>query len=84
MDFEKLTHKSREALQQADELAEAHKHQEITGEHLVLALVDQAEGIVRPLLEAMDVDPRTLSQQLEAAMKKLPQVEGQDIRRVIS
>ena len=46
MQMEKLTLKSQEALQEAQRLAKAQSHQEIDGEHLLLALLGQAESLV--------------------------------------
>src|SRR5260370_6407877 len=48
--FEKLTVKAQEALQDAHEVAARHENQEITPLHLLAALVEQADGVVPPLL----------------------------------
>ena len=51
MRIDKFTQKMQEALQAAQDLAAQANHQEITNEHFLSALLDQSEGITRPLLE---------------------------------
>ena len=55
MDFNKLTQKSQQAVQRAQEVAVRYGHQELDGEHLLLALVDEPEGLVPRLFQKMDV-----------------------------
>ena len=50
MDMNRLTQKSQEALHDAQTKALRFGHVEVDGEHLLLALLDQAEGLVAPLL----------------------------------
>jgi len=71
-----MTLKSQEAVQEAQQLAERLGHQQIEPLHLASALLDQSEGIVRPLLQKLGVQPRGLMQDIEAALNKLPQVQG--------
>ena len=49
--FEKLTVKGQEALQHAQEIAEQHGHQQLMPLHLLNALLDEEQGIVRPLIQ---------------------------------
>ena len=49
--FEKLTVKGQEALQRAQEIAEQHGHQQLSPLHLLKALLDEEQGIVRPLIQ---------------------------------
>ncbi|MBU2549665.1 MAG: ATP-dependent chaperone ClpB [Proteobacteria bacterium] len=76
MRYDKMTLKSQEAVQEAQQLAERLGHQQIEPLHLASALLDQSEGIVRPLLQKLGVQPRGLMQDIEAALNKLPQVQG--------
>ncbi len=70
-----------EALQAAQDLAAQHNQQEITNEHFLIALLDQTEGVTRPLLEKMGVAPAQLRSALETEMKRRPQVHGSsDVR----
>ena len=57
--------------------------QEITNEHFLLALLDQAEGITRPLLEKMGVPVEALQERLGGALQKLPRVTGGNVEHRI-
>ena len=52
---EKFTQKMQEALQASQDVASQFNQQEITNEHFLLALLDQTDGVTRPLLEKMGV-----------------------------
>ncbi len=60
MKFDRLTHRSQEALQQAGGFARDRNHPEVGTAHLLLALLSQSEGVVLPLLARMEVVPATL------------------------
>ena len=51
MRLERFTLRGQEAVQSAVEIAERNQHQSVEPEHLLLAMLEQSEGIVRPLLE---------------------------------
>jgi ATP-dependent Clp protease ATP-binding subunit ClpB len=74
--FDKFTLKSQEAVQAAQELAAKGKQQQIEPEHLVLALIDQAEGVVLPILKKLGADPAGVKADIELAIARLPKVEG--------
>ena len=57
MRMDKLTIKAQEALQAAHELASSRAHQELTPEHVLAALLDQADGIAGAILRKLGVDP---------------------------
>ncbi|MFB3896875.1 MAG: ATP-dependent Clp protease ATP-binding subunit, partial [bacterium] len=76
MRFDKLTIKSQEAVQQAQTIAEQHQHQQIEVEHLLLALLDQTDGVVIPILQKLGVTPKLVRERLAEAIKKIPQVYG--------
>ena len=63
-----------EALQAAQDLASRSNHQEITNEDFLLALLDQSDGITRPLLEKIGVQPNQLRDQLLTELNRRPQV----------
>ncbi len=65
-----------EALQAAQDLASQSNQQEITNEHFLLALLDQTDGITRPLLEKIGVQPNHLRDQLLAELNRKPRVTG--------
>ena len=58
MQFETYTINAQEALREAQQLASASRHAEVTPLHLLLALTRQEEGIVVPLLQRLGADPR--------------------------
>ncbi|PLX99602.1 MAG: ATP-dependent chaperone ClpB [Desulfuromonas sp.] len=76
MDFNKLTQKSQEAFQSAQEICMRRGHLEVDGEHLLLALVQQENGLIPRLLQKLDVDPTALAKQVEQALDKIPSVSG--------
>ena len=71
MRIDKFTQKMQEAVQASQDVASEFNQQEITNEHFLLALLDQAEGITRPLLEKMGVPTESLKEQLRGALQKL-------------
>src|ERR1051325_1019323 len=74
--FEKFTVKAREAVQSAQSLADQPEHQAIEPEHLLLALLEQQEGIVGPLLSKLGVQPDGLRREIDAQLGTLPKVRG--------
>jgi ATP-dependent Clp protease ATP-binding subunit ClpB len=76
MDFNRLTQKSQEAVQQAQSIATRRGHIEVDGEHLLLALVQQEGGLVPRLLEKLDVVPGNFARALEAELDRRPSVSG--------
>jgi len=76
MDLNKLTLKSQEAVQAAQTKALRFGHQEVDGEHLLLALLEQPEGVVPRLLTRMDIAPDAVQQEIEAELSKRPAVSG--------
>ncbi|MGZ4984270.1 MAG: Clp protease N-terminal domain-containing protein, partial [Chthoniobacterales bacterium] len=78
---DKFTQKMQEALQASQDIAAQFNQQEITNEHFLIALLDQSEGIARPILEKLGVNPANLRDQLEAEARRRPQVHGSsDVR----
>src|SRR5687768_5714634 len=76
MRLDKLTTKSQEALQQAQGLAEKRNHQAIDVEHLLFALMGQKEGVVLALLQKLGMPLNTVTERLQKALDRLPQVTG--------
>ncbi|SDU37412.1 ATP-dependent chaperone ClpB [Gordonia westfalica] len=76
MDTGSLTEKSREALQEAQNVATRMGHTEVDGEHLLLALVDQPEGLVPRLLEQAGANVDALRSDLERELSRRPKVSG--------
>jgi len=76
MDPARLTQKSQEALHDAQTTALRMGHQQVDGEHLLLALLDQPDGIVPRLLSTAGADPDKLRLELEAELGRRPRVTG--------
>jgi ATP-dependent Clp protease ATP-binding subunit ClpB len=72
----RLTAKSQEALQQAQSKAVGLSHVEVDGEHLLLALLDQPDGLVPRLLERSNVDVSALRSDVLADLQHRPKVTG--------
>ena len=82
MRFDKFTLKAQEALQEAQALAEKHEHQQIEPEHLLLALLQQSEGIVPQVFQKLEASLPHLLSQLEEGLKKIPKVYGAGVGQV--
>src|SRR5690242_9359430 len=76
MQLDPLTIKSQEALQQAQSIARGYSHQEVDGEHLMLALIGQAETLIPDLLQKIGVAPTKLKPELERELERRHKVQG--------
>ncbi|MDE1902870.1 MAG: ATP-dependent chaperone ClpB, partial [Alphaproteobacteria bacterium] len=76
MDFEKYTERSKGFVQAAQTLAQRSGHQQIVPEHLLKVLLDDKEGLAANLIRAAGGDPARALAATEAALAKLPSVQG--------
>jgi ATP-dependent Clp protease ATP-binding subunit ClpB len=76
VDADRLTQKSQEALHDAQTIALRFGHSEVDGEHLLLALLRQPEGLVPRLLLQADVDADALAAAVEEDLSRRPRVSG--------
>ena len=76
MNMNKLTQKSQEAFYEAQNIAIRHGHQEVEGEHLALALLNQENGLIPKLLVKMDLPVENIANALEMELRKRPRVSG--------
>jgi len=76
MRFDRLTLKSQDAIQSAQEVARNHDHQQVTPEHLLLALLQQEEGVVIPIIQKLGANVTAIRQHLEDEIQKIPKVSG--------
>ncbi|MDB4948816.1 MAG: ATP-dependent chaperone ClpB [Gemmatimonadetes bacterium] len=76
INFERLTVKSAEALQQAADTARKAGNPAIEDVHLLVALLGQEEGIVVPILQKVGVNVTRLQHELDAAVARLPRQSG--------
>jgi ATP-dependent Clp protease ATP-binding subunit ClpB len=76
MRYDKLTLKAQEALQEADSLAHSHNHANIDVEHLLMALLEQKDGVLPPLLDAIGADAGELTQTVQKELTGKPKIYG--------
>ncbi len=76
MSPEKFTAKMQEAFNTSLDLASKANHSEISTEHFLLALLRQADGLARPVLEGLGINPAQLEKQLEAELSRRATVHG--------
>jgi ATP-dependent Clp protease ATP-binding subunit ClpB len=77
MNIEKFTIKAQEALNEASSLAQKNDHAQVENEHLLLALLEQEDGIVLPLVERIGGDAETLLQELKKAVAGNAKIYGE-------
>jgi ATP-dependent Clp protease ATP-binding subunit ClpB len=76
MNINKYTEKAREAVATAIDLAQQNNNPQLEPEHLLVALVEQREGIVPELLRKMTVDPAAIARAGRDLLGRLPQAYG--------
>ena len=76
MQLDKLTLKSQEAVQAAQQLAQGNGNQEIQPEHLVKAILEQQDGVVVPVLQKMGINPSLVLAETNKLIDDLPKVSG--------
>src|SRR5690606_41746383 len=92
MRIDRLTSALQVALSDAQSMAVGRDHNQIDPLHLMLALIEQQQGSVRPLLMQVGFDTNTLRQQLSAALDQLPTISNptgdvnlsQDLARLLN
>ncbi|MCL2382344.1 MAG: AAA family ATPase, partial [Treponema sp.] len=77
MDYEKLTIKAQEALNEASSIAQKGDHSQIDVEHILLALLRQQDGIVPPIVEKIGADVASLTKSVQALTEKQPKIYGE-------
>jgi ATP-dependent Clp protease ATP-binding subunit ClpB len=82
MQPDKLTMKSQEALQAAQNLAHEHSHQELSSEHLLRALLQQEDSLIPPLLQKLGVNLPKLTEDLDGELAKRVKVQGTSSRDI--
>lgn len=76
MRLDKLTVKTQEALQAAQEVAERSGHQQVTPEHVLFALCQQPEGVVGQILTRLEITALHLGKEAKKHLDKQPKVSG--------
>ncbi len=76
MNLDRFTTKAQQALQEAQRLAHGYSHQELDGEHLLLALIEQPESLVPLGLQKLGVALPALKADLEKELTRRHKVQG--------
>ena len=76
MRIDRFTQKMQEGMQAAQDLASKLGHSEVDNEHFLTALLEQNEGVARPLFDKLNVQPREIEEKLHAALDRRAQVHG--------
>ena len=84
MDFEKLTNKSKELVQDVVNLASRRKHQYIAPEHLLKVLLDDKDGLITGLLENAGGTVADIRRAADDAVERIPQVSGAAVQSLMS
>lgn len=77
MDYERFTVKAQEAIQQASSLAQKNDQTQVDLEHLLLALLEQEDGITAPIIERIGADPHALSESARQQLASRAKVYGE-------
>jgi ATP-dependent Clp protease ATP-binding subunit ClpB len=76
MNIQKYTEKAQEAVIAAQRMADEKNNPQIEPEHVLVALLEQREGIVPEILRKMNVDPAAIAKAVRAEVEKLPTAYG--------
>ena len=79
LDPNRWTLKTTEVFAAATEAARSASHAEVTGDHLLLALLAQTDGLVLPMLHSAGVDPKAVRDEAQQAVATLPRAYGSDV-----
>ncbi len=79
MRFDKFTIKSQELIQNAQSMASEHNNQQIEPEHLLLAMLNEPEGIARAMLNKLGVSSDDVSRELAVSINRFPKVSGSTV-----
>src|SRR6188472_2870784 len=74
MQLDRFTIKAQEAIQAALRIAADRRHTETVPDHLLLAMLEQPEGIVLPVLKKLGAAPESIRRDVNARLERLPKV----------
>ncbi len=72
MRFDRFTERAQEAAQRAAEIIQRYGHNQIDTEHILLALIEQPQGVIPQILELLNVDAEALSERLDYILRTSP------------
>jgi len=74
--FDKLTVKAQEAIQRAQQAADDRGNSQLTAMHLLVALLQEGQGVVQPIVQKIGARPEQIQQAAEQELNRLPKVSG--------
>ncbi|NMB87126.1 MAG: AAA family ATPase, partial [Chloroflexi bacterium] len=72
MRFDRFTERAQEAAQRAAEIIQRYGHNQIDTEHILLALIEQPQGVIPQILEVLKVDPNSIAERLDYILRTSP------------
>jgi ATP-dependent Clp protease ATP-binding subunit ClpC len=72
MRFDRFTERAQEAAQRAAEIIQRYGHNQIDTEHILLALIEQPQGVIPQILEILKIDPALLIERLDYTLRTSP------------
>jgi ATP-dependent Clp protease ATP-binding subunit ClpB len=84
MDLNRFTQKAQQAILDAQKLTTEYSHPDITPEHILLALLNQTDGIVPEILARVGARPQILSSELEGTLRARGTVTGSNVSPTLS
>jgi len=81
-DPKQFTEKAWDAIVKSQDVARNYRQQNLEVEHVMIALLDQEEGMVNTILEKAGMDPARLRQQLDAFALRQPKVSSSDLNQL--
>ena len=76
MRFDRFTIRGQEAVQEAIGIAERNENQQVEPEHILATMLEQQEGVVRPILGKIGANAAAIGTEIQASIAKLPKVSG--------
>jgi ATP-dependent Clp protease ATP-binding subunit ClpB len=76
MRFDRFTIRGQEAVQEAIGIAEKNQNQQVEPEHILAVMLEQKEGVVRPILGKIGANVQAITNDVLAAIEKFPKVSG--------
>ena len=72
MRFDRFTERAQDAAQRAAEIIQRYGHNQIDTEHILLALIEQPQGVIPQILEKLNIDIKSLSDRIDNQLRTTP------------
>ena len=76
MRMDRLTQRAQDGLQTAQEVAREQRSSQLEPEHLLSALLQQQDSLVRSLITRLQIEPNRVLEAVDQAIKRFPKVDG--------